>query len=286
MSTFTLRKGREFGEIISDTFGYVRKYFSSLAKGLVLYSLPMIIFSGILIGSGVGDSISMAEAGDNAAMGDVASMGLKMLAGVVLLMLTLVVIIQITFKHINLIDSGIAPEEISMSMLLEDFFRNFFGLIGLSIVIGFATILGFIFFILPGIYIATKLSLAPAIFIIDEEDFGDALSRSWETTNGYWWFTFGTSFVMSIIINLISNIAIVPLYIIMIVVVFSSGEPDMELFSTLFSVFYALMMIVIGLLYCFPLVSQAMVYFTVYESKSGASLKERIDALAQNNFQE
>lgn len=286
MSTFTLRKGREFAEIISDTFGYVRKYFSSLAKGLVLYSLPMIIFSGILIGSGVGDTISMAEAGDNAAMGQVASMGLKMLAGFILLMLTLVVIIQITFKHINLIDSGIAPEEISMSMLLEDFFRNFFGLIGLSIVIGFATLLGLILFILPGIYVATKLSLAPAIFIIDEEDFGDALSRSWETTNGYWWFTFGTNFVMSIIINMISNIAIVPLYIIMIVVVFSSGEPDMELFGTLFSVFYAFMMIVIGLLYCFPLVSQAMVYFTVYESKSGASLKERIDALAQNNFQE
>ena len=285
MSTFTLRKGREFGEIISDTFGYFRNYFSSLAKGLVLYSLPMIILSGILIGSGVGSSIEFAELGENAPVNEMAAMGFKMIAGFFLLMLSFAVIVQITFKHISIIDSGIDPDEITMGMLLEDFARNFFGLIGLVIVIGFASMIGFLFFILPGIYLATKLSLAPAIFIIDEEDFGEAISRSWNTTNGYWWFTFGVSFVMSIIVNIISSIVIVPFYVIMLIVVFSSGEPNMELFGSLFSVFYALMMIVSGLLYCFPIISQAMVYFTLYESKSGDSLKNRIDALAQQNFQ-
>ena len=184
-----------------------------------------------------------------------------------------------------MIDSGVDPDEITMNMLLENFVRNFFGLIGLSIVVSFATFFGMLLFIIPGIYVFFKLSLAPAIFIIDEEDFGDALSKSWEVTKDYWWFTFGVNFVMSFIVNILSNIVIVPFYVIMIIVVFASGEPDMELFGTMFSVFYALVMVVAGLLYSIPLVSQAMVYFTVNESKSGDSLKQRIDALAQQNFQ-
>lgn len=281
MSTITLRRGRDFGEIISDTFGYFRVHFKSLGKGLILFSLPMIILSGILIGSGFGESLeaSTMQAGQEPPLNELASMGFKIMAGAFLLMITMVVIIQICFKHVQFIDEGIDTNEIEMGMLLEDFFRNFFGLIGLFIVIGVATMIGFLLLIIPGIYVATKLSLAPSIFIIENEDFGEALSRSWQVTQDNWWFTFGVSFVMSLIVNVITNIVVVPFYLIVMVVAFSSGSPDAGLFSTLFSIMYGLMMIMVGLLYCFPLISQAMVYFSLYEAKSGNTLSQRIDSL-------
>lgn len=279
MDNLTLRRSRDFGEIISDTFGYFRIHFKSLGKGLVMYSLPMIIISGILIGSGMGSSFTANEIGAQPSPEDMAAIGFKVIAGAFLMMVTFVVIIQICFKHIQLINEGIETDEIAMGMLLEDFARNFFGLIGLFIVIGIATMIGFLFLIIPGIYVATKLSLAPSIFIVDEEDFGEALSRSWEITKDNWWFTFGVSFVMSIIVNVISNVVIVPFYLVMMFATFASGEPDMGLFGTLFSIMYGLSMIMVGLLYCFPLISQAMVYFSLYEKKSGDSLSSRIDAL-------
>ena len=221
----------------------------------------------------------MAELGTEPNPNEFMSFGLNFFAGFLLLMITLVVIIQIVFMHIRLVDEGHSNDDISVGMLMQDFARNFFGLIGLFVVVSIASMVGFLFFIIPGVYVATKLSLAPAIYVIDQEDFGDSLSISWNVTRDYWWFTFGVSFVMSLIMNVVSNVVIVPFYIIIMVVTFGSGEPDLELFSTLFSILYALMMIIIGLLYCFPITSQALVYFHLDETKTGRSLSDRLDAL-------
>ncbi len=278
MNELTLRKSRDFGGVLSSTFSYIRIHFRTLGKGLVLFSLPLIILSGVLIGSGFGDAIASTESVPTDP--ELAAFGFRLIAGMLTLMLTFVFIIVIVFKHMQLVDQG--EEDIEMGMLVEDFGRNFFGLIGLFIVIAIASMIGLIFLILPGIYISTKLSLAPAIYVIEEEDFGQALATSWNVTQDYWWFTFGMSFVMSLIVNVASNIVIVPMYVIMMVVVFASGQPDAQLFETLFSVMYGLSMIAVGLLYCMPVISQAMVYFNLQERKSGDSLSARIDTLANH----
>ena len=280
MKNLVLRQSRDFGDILSATFTYLRLHFKTLGKGLLFFSLPVIIISGVLIGSGFGDSFAATESG----LTDPSELGgffFKFFGGLILLMLTFVVITQIVFKHMQLVDEG--EENIDVNMLLEDFSRNFFGLIGIFIVIGIASTIGLLLFIIPGIYVSVKLSLAPAIYIIEEEDFGEALSKSWNVTQDYWWFTFGVSFVVSIIVNFASNIVIFPMYIIMMVVVFASGEPDMNLFGTLFSVMYGLSMIAIGLLYCIPVISQSLVYFNLDERKSGATLSRKIDSLGNNS---
>ncbi len=282
MSNFTLRKSRDFGNIIGDSFTYFRLHFKSLGKGLVFFSLPAIILSGILIGSAMGDIFALEETNMGPGAEEIMNFGFNFFMGFLLLMFTFVVIIQIVFMHIRLIDEGHSNESISVGMLLQDFPRNFFGLIGLFIVISFATTIGLVLFIIPGIYIATKLSLAPAIYITEDAEFGEALSKSWNLTSDYWWFTFGVSFVMSLITNIVSNVVIVPFYIVIMVVTFGTGEPDLELFSLLFSIMYALMMVIVGLLYCFPITSQALVYFHLEETKTGRSLSERLDALGNN----
>ncbi len=280
MKNLVLRQSRDFGDILSATFTYLRLHFKTLGKGLLFFSLPVIIISGVLIGSGFGDSFAASEAGLSEPE-ELGAFFFKFFSGLILLMLTFVVITQIVFKHMQLVDEGV--EDIDVNMLLEDFSRNFFGLIGIYIVIGVATTIGIMLFIIPGIFISVKLSLAPAIYIIEEEEFGEALSKSWEVTRDYWWFTFGVNIVVSIIVNFASNIVIFPMYIIMMVVVFASGEPDMNLFGTLFSVMYGLSMITVGLLYCIPVISQALVYFNLDERKSGATLTSKIDSLAGNN---
>ena len=278
MKTITLREPRDFGDIISDTFGYVRVHFKTLAKGLLLFSLPFIIISGILVGGSFGTIMSSAE--NPEALGELGGTVVQMFLGVFLLMMTFLFIIIIVMKHIQLVDEGV--EHIDMGMLLDGVGRNIGGLIGILIITGIATTIGFFLFILPGIFIAVKLSLAPAIYVIEEEDFGEALSKSWELTKDNWWFTFGVSFVMSIIINIVSNIFIFPLYIIMSVVIFSSGEPNPESLGTMISLIYGFSMIVVGLFYCFPIISQAMVYFHLNEIKSGATLFDKIDSLGEN----
>jgi len=230
------------------------------------------------LGSGFGDTLQVEDP-EQLSPTALAQMGFKILSGLLSILITFNVITLITFRHMHLADQGSINEEIDMSSLLEDGFRNFFGLIVIFITIGFLSFLGLLFFILPGIYIATKLSLAPAIYVMEERDLADSLITSWRVTGGHWWFTFGISFVMSLIVNIVTNIVVVPFYILIFVLSFSTGEADPNNFGVLMSSMYGLMMVTLGLLYCFPLISQAMVYVTLYEKKTGAGLAEKIDTI-------
>ena len=71
-------------------------------------------------------------------------------------------------------------------------------LILFGIVYGIAVELGTILFIVPGIYIATKWSLAPAIIVKEDASLGDALARSWALTDPTFWPTLGFQILASL----------------------------------------------------------------------------------------
>lgn len=56
----------------------------------------------------------------------------------------------------------------------------------LAIIIG----LGFVFLIIPGIYLACKLAFVPFLVMDKQMKFSDALSTSWNMTKGYGWTIF------------------------------------------------------------------------------------------------
>lgn len=275
MNNLTLRQSRDFGDIISATFSYLRIHFKSLGKGLLLFSFPMVVLAGALIGTGFKAMLSsqLASADPN----QFVALSSQMFIGMFVFMLSFVVISMIVLKHMQLVDDG--EEDIEMSMLMEDFARNFFGLIGLFIVIGTATMIGAFALIIPGFYISVKLSLAPAIYIIEREDFGEALGKSWTLTSDYWWHTFGVNFVVSLIVNAISYVVMIPLYLLAIFVIASGADSDPQSFASAFSIVYGLFLTVIAVLYFVPIISQGLVYFNLDERKSGRGLAAKIDSL-------
>jgi len=71
-------------------------------------------------------------------------------------------------------------------------------LILFGIVYGIVVELGVILLIVPGIYIATKWSLAPAIITKEDASLGDALARSWSLTEATFWPTLGFQILASL----------------------------------------------------------------------------------------
>ena len=65
---------------------------------------------------------------------------------------------------------------------------------------GLVVILGQLFFILPGAFIAVRWFFAP-LYLIDHPDagIGEALQASWEKTKGHYWQLFGLGFLATII---------------------------------------------------------------------------------------
>ena len=64
-------------------------------------------------------------------------------------------------------------------------------IIGLSFVYGIAVELAALLLIIPGIYIGNKWSLAPVILVRENVGIGEALRRSWELTDPFFWPTLG-----------------------------------------------------------------------------------------------
>ena len=57
-------------------------------------------------------------------------------------------------------------------------------LVGIAIVSGILTGVATLFFIIPGIYVGLRLSLAPAACVIDDLGVADSLSESWDVAHG------------------------------------------------------------------------------------------------------
>jgi hypothetical protein len=66
---------------------------------------------------------------------------------------------------------------------------KFFGMIGVAIVVGVASQVGFILLIVPGVYVAVKLSQSVWAFLLSEGK--NPWGESWAITIGSFWTTFG-----------------------------------------------------------------------------------------------
>ena len=101
---------------------------------------------------------------------------------------------------------------------LADFFegtKRALPLFMLSILVGLCVMVGFILFIIPGIYLAIRLAFAK--FIIVNENIGvvDALKKSWYVSKGQYWNIVGLYTLVFLIASMHTNAAIIfiPLFI-------------------------------------------------------------------------
>ncbi len=66
-----------------------------------------------------------------------------------------------------------------------DVFKNYWNAVLANILVGLIVIIGFIFFIVPGIFLACKLAFVPYIVVDRKLDVIEAIKESWNLTDGY-----------------------------------------------------------------------------------------------------
>lgn len=74
---------------------------------------------------------------------------------------------------------------------------------------GLATLAGFIFFVVPGIWLAVVLYFASQAVVAEGRDPMDALRRSRELVDGQWWRVFGIGIVFLVMIGVVSSLVTV-----------------------------------------------------------------------------
>ncbi|MTI88887.1 MAG: hypothetical protein FH748_13050 [Balneolaceae bacterium] len=273
MKEFTHKNPRDLGDIITDTFAYIRLHYKSLGKGLIYFVLPLFLVSSLLVGNAYSDLFDFTINNPNDIPNNI--LGADFWGGLLLTLFATVTIFTITLKHIELSQYN---TEIEAMDLTEDFGRNFINLFLMYIVVLVSVFVSMFFFIIPGIYIGVKFFLGPAAAIIEDKNPIDGLSRSWNLTQDNWWISFGTYIVLYIITTMMSYVLVIPFSIIIGLFAATGAESSAGLSSTI-GIFYGLMIVISSLFSVIMIIGMALHYFNLVERKEGSGLRAQIEEL-------
>jgi uncharacterized membrane protein len=92
--------------------------------------------------------------------------------------------------------------------LFVPFQRNWLQAVLANLIVTVAVVIGFILLVIPGIYLAVKLSCVPFIVIDEGRDAMDAIQESWRRTDGYFWTLLGAG-LLGIVIVVVGLILLV-----------------------------------------------------------------------------
>lgn len=169
-------------------------------RGLILALLAIF---GIIIGVVIAGVITAAQVYNQGGIDQVASLGWSLLAGLTTMLVTFLLLATALNSYLIVIMTASAEGvRLSIGQGLKKTLRRLPAMIGASIIIGFLTILGLLFFIIPGLIFAAWYSLAGVAIV--KEGLGPiaAIKRSKQLIQGHVIETWGVMSLQSTILGI------------------------------------------------------------------------------------
>lgn len=271
-----LKKQRDFGDIITATFDFIKLNFKPLIELIFYYVGPVILISSVMSASWQTDfQQSIDPYNPSSVFVQLASP--KYLLTLLLKLIAYTLLQGLTYGYV-LLYAERKGQNIEISEVWAYAKDKFFLILGTSIVVGLLATVGFILFIIPGIYLT--ISLIP-IFIVrlaEDKTIGEGISRSFSLIKGNWWFTLGLIAVLGVLMMIVIYAFYIPAGIIMGIMDFS----DLSSFNSS-SILYMILM-TIGdflsmVLYIVPVIATSILYFSLVEQKDSDSLFNMVDKI-------
>lgn len=277
------KKQRDLGEILSDTFAFIRNefkpFFSTFLRIVGPFLAVMLVCYGFYMYK-VGDFFVFA-AERVSEISDGWVVGLILLAFAASALITYALAVAVTLFYIKSYANN------KGSTKFDDIKRQSYAslgqFVGLFFLVGLCVGIGFVFCILPGVYLYVPLSLSFSILVFNKETVSDAFSSSFKLVKDYWWNTFACLFVVGIIVTVASYAFALPAQIYSLVRLgVLSGEVDAENFtlvdsvSILLGIFSTLARFLLNII---SIIASVFIYFDLNEKKNFTGTYERINNL-------
>ncbi|NOQ25024.1 MAG: hypothetical protein GQ564_06635 [Bacteroidales bacterium] len=283
LSEINLRQKRGLGNIISDSFNYLRFHFKSLFKILLFVCGPILLLGGILLGISYSNLFKNMDF-NSAASPITSGFGLGLLISFVIIGLGVLALngIITEYMKVSLIKSR---TEITFNDVISGFKQRFWKYFLAMIIVVIILFVSMFFFILPMIWLGIVFSLI--FFIIGVENTGsfESIGRCFKLVKGYWWRTFGLHFLMGLIQTGLTYAFILPVYIIGAALMFSSEDPMLlaENLPIVMMIFMPFIILIGSLSYSLSSIASGINYFSIVEVKEEIGLKERIEKIETEN---
>ena len=281
---------RDLGQIITDTFNFIRNEFKPFFGLILQVVLPylLVMFAALAFYFySVGDLTNIVT---NDTLFDGSTLTIITMLVTFLILITTGIIAYVLAHATALYyiksyveNRGIVnTEEVKMNVK-----NSFWSFVGLGILVGLTVGIGFALCVLPGIYMLVPLSLSFSLMVFKNQSVSDAFSNSFSFIKNEWWISFLTIVVVGIIVGVIGSIFSVPaaIYSLIKMGVFS-GEIDPTAQSAMFQdpVYIILNVLSYALKYFLnfiSIISVVFIYFNINEKKNFSGTFDRIDALGK-----
>ncbi|QJD96749.1 hypothetical protein HH214_13145 [Mucilaginibacter robiniae] len=283
-----LAKTRDFGEIINDTFVFIKQNLKPLLKsffticGLLLLALAIVQSLQMIKVYDLQRQIYTAASGSGTSYnagyrfgyqyGQMAGQYLLSFA-VMILFYTVMLITILSYIALYKEKGNIAPTTEEVWVYVKYYFLR---VLGSSILLGLLLMLGMVLCLIPGIWLYPITGLILAVIVLENAPFGYAFNRGFKLISNNWWLTFGCLFVAGLIAGLGAMVFTVPNYIIMFYNLLVHTRASAT--SSVPLVFITTTIQILGqTLLIIPLVTLALCYFNLTENKEGTGLLNRIN---------
>lgn len=276
------RQLREFGELIGDTFLFMKQNFKPLMKSF--FALTGIFIVGGIISSMIAQLqlVGIAQAAgttfDDSPRNMFYNVGFTYVLSIVFVLLTYTSMYVSILSYIALyIEKGnVAP---SIDEVWAYFKYYFFRMMGSGILLFIFFMLCLILCILPGIYVYPAVTIFAPIMILENGSFTHSFDRSFKLLKNEWWITAAVILVINLIFYAFSTLVQLPAIIIMMVGAFTQGERTI---TNAYAVISAVSQQISYIFMIIPIICSSLIYFNLVERKENLGLLQRMDSLGQN----
>ncbi len=282
-----LAKPRDFGEIINDTFIFVRQNFKPLLK-------YFFIFCGFFLAATAATSIltqinvfkNVNNFNPNSFDSDNRFAAFSFLTPAYFLTMLFLVLEYLSISVMVLCYMALYKQKQNNVPEMDEmwgYFKFYFlKILGSSIVITIIVVVGAIFCLIPGIYLYPIMALVLPIIVIENTSFNYAFNHSFSLIKDNWWATFGVLVVIFIILYVARMILVMPSALLTMGSLFlhftkgTTVSVTAVIITTILGAFSHIFQIL-------SVVATCLCYFNLTESKEGTGLIERINQFGTTN---
>lgn len=268
-----LRKRRELGEILSDTFTFARINSKSLIPVLIkttgIFFLIHLLFS---VAYQYTTMENMVLTNTGLFFG---SLFLMLLGSLIYYASASAAIYSYMINYIE--TKGLVHTD----QIIQNSRSKLVSLLLLGILSYFILITGLLFFLIPGVYLLVPVALSFPLLIFRNLRKRDSLKASFKLISDRWWVTFGTLLVVGIVIGIISFVFSLPpsVYLAVKTLVIESGETQVLGGDFIFLILSSLSSAVGNLLSIFIIIAVGLVYFDLDEEKNKTGIRVKLEEL-------
>jgi hypothetical protein len=274
------KKTREFGDIIADTFLFIRQNFKPFLK-VYLYLCGFFILGEMLSGVVHLLNAKTAFSGGNPARPFEQLFSVSYLMALIFTLAAYTAIPLTTLSYISLyIEKGnVVPTVEEVWSYFKYFFLRVFGS---GILISLMMVICFICCIIPGIYVFPAFSLFYSVMVFENGSFGYSFSRSFKLANSHWWPTAGTILILWVITSATMLVPSVPAVIVGMASAFTKTPGDVNI---TFLILSTLVQYLCQIFLVLPVIGVSLCYFNLAERMENGGLLNRIEQLGTQKDQ-